>query len=971
MNAASARPRIDERALGAGTTTRFAMLVALILAASEAIVLLVVRTLNAADGVDCLLAAGMDPDRVGDAVAVSRLGAQWIPFWACMDQSAPLPPWWQLAVMPVLLVLTAALVFLLLPAWKIRRRRLVALHTLDTDGAVLRLVQEAVDAAGLAKVPRIVVDRAAPTAGAVVFGRTRRPTVSLHGGLLAYRSTDPARVRTVLLHELAHIVNRDISVTYGTVALWRTFVTLVLLPYLIWSAVYINTLELSTLVTTAPYEIRTLLFPLLLVALVHLARADVLRAREIHADLAAARWGADLHRAMALDPAPRGLRSAAGSLKELWSTHPPTRLRQSALSDPAPLFGLRPLPVLLTGVSAVLIHGHLLSYLATYRRFSAWILQGTAFIPALLVCGVIGIALWRAVAYAVITGRPAPSGLRTGLWLGAGLGTGALCTGFGAGVSQWWIGGPAGLLLVVAAGTAFTVWVTQCARLWAGSWRGRSLRPALVLCLTAGFVVASVWFTWQTTQGIYGSFWQSIGTGGSRQSVLRMFPGATDTGHPAVAATAVVLPLLLSSVSWPLFTAAASAIWLVPALPLALGPTGDSPRWVARARLDGDLAAARWETPPPLRRALGPGLLGGTGCWLAVAGVQDYLHHEQAGPAPGLGMATLRYLALTFVALAGALAVTAVWAGRGRHLLVTLVATQTAATIGLAGTVLLMSLDGCVAPLSVRNADCGWRPAWQALPDGYLFGFVNLTLLLAALIAVLTTLLPAVVAAFPRRRRARPGPAAGRCPSGGRSVRSVARWSAVGLPMALALALAVAEPLVLAKYQTALPNYAAGQRSFQQLLGDSPPPTSPRTRARQVNAWYWHGGGYLLGQAVRTSGRLKAVDVPLEADQAEARARALARIRSLCVELGNLAAWEDGYYFRVPDAEIQSEWHDFGRIARDGSRDCLSAVDRQPFDTNAFLDLALARFELDVADSHAENATMGITEILRKEGYRT
>ncbi|MEU6865876.1 M48 family metalloprotease [Streptomyces sp. NPDC046876] len=965
MNAASTRPCIDERALGAGTTVRFAMLVVLMLAASGAMVLPVVRTLHAADGVDCLLAAGLDPNRAGDAAAVTRLAAQWIPFWACMDQLAPLPPWWQIAVLPVLLMVAAALLFLLLPAWKIRRRRLVPLHTLDPDGSVLQLVEEAAGAAGLARVPRVVVDRAAPTAGAVVFGRNRRPVISLHGGLLACRGTDPGHVRTVLLHELAHIANRDVTVTYGTVALWRIFCALVLLPYLLWSAFQFSAFDPPTWQATAPYQIRTLLLPLLLVALVHLARADVLRAREIHADLAAARWGADLHRSITAVPSPRGLRSVADSLREQWSTHPRAQLRRSALADPSPLFGLRPLPVLLTGASAVLIHSHLLTYLATYRRLSAWISQGAAFVPALLVCGVIGTALWRSVAYAVVTGRPAPSGVRTGLWLGAGLGSGALVVGFGAGASQWWIGGLTGLLLLVAAGIAFTVWVTGCARLWAGTWRGRSLRPALVLCLAAGFIVASVWFTWQTTQGIYGLFWQTAGTTGSRQAVLRMFPGVTDTGHPAVAATAAVVPLLLTSVGSPLFTAAAGATWLLPALALALGPTVDRPRWLTRARLDGEPSTARWETPPPLRRALGPGLIGGTGCWLAVAGVLVYLHTGQAGPAPGNGIEGLRYLAFAFVALAGTLTVTAMWASRSRHLLVTLIATQTAATLGLAGTVVLMSVDGCAAPLSVWNTDCGWRPAWQALPDGNLVAFVNITLLLAALVAVLATPLPAVVSAV-LRRRVQPPPAERRRPS---ERRRIARWSAVGLPTALVLTLAVAEPLTMAKYQTSLPNYAEGQRNFQQLLGDAPPPTSPQTRARQVRAWYRHGGRYLLGNAIAAGNQLRTLEVDYDAEPA-AYAPALARIRSLCVQLGTLAAWEDGYYFRVPDAGVQADWHEFGRFARDGSRKCLSAVDRQPFDANAFIGLAAARFDLDVAGSYATSATNTITDILTKAGYQ-
>ncbi|MFE4540856.1 M48 family metalloprotease [Streptomyces scopuliridis] len=60
----------------------------------------------------------------------------------------------------------------------------------------------------------MVIDPAATSVSAVVFGRTRHPVVCLHGGLLAVRCSDPNRFQAVLLHELAHIANRDITLTY-------------------------------------------------------------------------------------------------------------------------------------------------------------------------------------------------------------------------------------------------------------------------------------------------------------------------------------------------------------------------------------------------------------------------------------------------------------------------------------------------------------------------------------------------------------------------------------------------------------------------------------------------------------------------------------------------------------------------------------------------------------------------------------
>ncbi|MER7760370.1 M48 family metalloprotease [Streptomyces sp. NPDC097619] len=965
MSGVVSRPVVDDRVLVAGTGARFAVLTALMLVSTGALALMILWARRATDGVDCLLAAGADPDRAGTAEAILRLAAQSIPVWACMDRLVPVPPWWQVALAPALLVIAAALLFRILPAWTVRRRRLVDLRSVDPDGDVLRLVRATAEAAGLSAVPRIVVDRAAPTAGAVVLGSTRRPIVCLHAGLLACRNTAPDHFRTVLLHEFAHISHRDVTVTYATVALWRAFGTLVLLPSLLWALHRADAFDPSARPAPSPYEIRTLLLPLVLAALVYLARADVLRTREVHADLAAARGGADIHRAVASEPpSPGGLRGAARSLTSLWSTHPSARVRRSALSDPAPVFGLRALPALLTGASAVLIHGHVLGAPVAYRRLSPWISQVTALPSAVLVCGVIGTALWRSVTHAAVTGRRAPTGVRTGLWLGAGLGAGSFVAGLGAGTRQWWIGGLIGFPLIVASGVVFTVWLTLCARLWTGAWRGGSLKPVFLQYMAAALVVAMVWFAWLTPRGLYGAFWQLV-TPGADRMVREAFPGITTTGRTGVSAVVAVTPTLLSSMLWPLFTAAVAVTWIVPALALALGPFGGGvPRWVVRARLDDTARPLAPEPPPALRTALAPGLLGGVLGWAAVAGALAHLHAERAGQQADGGGGGLRLGVWLFLASAGAVAVAALVAGtRARQPLVPLVAAQIAAVVGLAGTALLLSFDGCLAPLSVRQGPCRPRPVWRLHSLDEVTAFGNAVLMAAFLLAAVAVLLRWTVGWARRGRRAREPRRRGVVrPS---SHRPSTRWSAVALPVVLGLALAVGEPLALFSRHAALPDQAAAQRGFQRLLGD-PPPASEGTRARQVRAWSDRGGRYLLNRAVRATAQLRGIDVPPGGDPA-AQAAALARVRALCVDIGTTAAWEDGQYFRVPDPSAQSAWHAFGTGARGGASGCLTAVDRRPFDAGAFLALAAARYELDVAGSYAAGAEDAVNAILVKE----
>ncbi|MFJ8045508.1 M48 family metalloprotease [Kitasatospora sp. NPDC096147] len=962
MSAAVSQPSVDERVVGAGTGARFAVLLVLMLVTTGAMALSVLWLLHAADGVGCVLAAGGAPERAGTSAESVRLSGQWLPFWACMDRYVPVPPWWQAAVAPCLLAAVAALLFLLLPAWKIRRRRLVGLQTVDSDGALLRLVDEAAAVSGLVRVPRVVVDRAAPTAGAAIFGRTRRPVLVLHGGLIARRSSDPAHLRTVLLHEFAHISNRDITITYATVALWRTFGVLVLLPYLVWTGYEISGFGATAWLELSPLDVRTLLLPLVLAGLVGLARSDVLRVREIHADLTAIRAGADLHRAVitAQQPVAGRLRRTFAPVKALWSTHPESQVRRSALTDPAPVFAQHAAPALLTGVSAVLIHVNLIGALSAYRPLIPWVYQGAALLPALLVCGVLGTALWRSVAYAALTGARPPIGMRTGGWLGVGLAAGSLVGGRGAGSAQWLGGSFVGLATVAASAVVFTVWFTLCARLWVGVWRGRSLRPALLLCLVGAFVVAAVWFAWLTPQGAYEEYFRTIAPD-RRHLIEQLYPGGPKAGSATVFVLATVLPLVATSMTWPMFAAAAAAAWMVPTLALALGRPANPPRWAARARPAGTGRLVGSEAPPTLRRALMPGLVAGVVSWFAAAGVLAYFHAGQGWQAGASGNWAVRVESGLFPAVVGPTALAALAAIGARHPLAPLIAAQTTAAVGLVGSGLLVSFDGCLAPLSSRGSTCGWHPAWRVFPKFEVFGFVNAVLLVACSAAVVAAFLQQVAGRIHRRTEANPVKLS--------SARPIARWSAVATSASMVLVLAVGEPVVLSGYQTSRPDYATAQRQVQRLLVQQPP-VSAETRARQVRAWYDHGGQYLLANAIRYADQLRVLKVPMNGTSAE-RDLSLSRIRALCVDIAAIGAWEDGYYFRVPDTDAQADWHKFGTGAREGGRTCLAAVDQRPFDTNAYLALILATYDLDIAGSDAASADSAVVRILAEAGYRT
>ncbi len=982
MGVMAPRPRIDERAMGAGTTVRFALLVVLLLAAGGAMMLPVVKSLQRRDALGCTLAAGIDPDRGGDMASVINALSQAVAYRGCMAEYAPPPAQWLIYGWPVLLSVAAALLFVLLPVWKARRRRAVPLESVDPDGEIRALLTGIAATAGLARLPRVVVDRASVATGAVVFGRNRRPTVCLFGGLLACRRSDPERFRAVLLHEFAHITNRDITVTYGTVVVWRVFLALVLLPYLVWSTRQVHGfLTWWGEPTDLPSVTRNLLLPALTVALVSLARSDVLRSREVYADVAAVRWGADPHKWDVVSRTPAGglLRSTLRSLRELWGTHPRWEERRGALADPAPLFGAHALPMFLTGAAATMVNIHLLTYLSAYNEYSLWRVQLVSLAPAALVAGVIGTALWRSVAYAVLTGDRIPSGARAGLWLGAGLGAGGLFTGYGISGAQWLPQRPAVLLLVVCAGIAFAWWVTQCARLWAGAWRGRSLRPPLLIGLVSATLVLSAWFAWWTMDGASWAAGASYNTSGMRQGVLNAFPGAggavasgqaaTD-GSTVVAALAAAWPILGGFVASPLIPAAIAALWVVPLAAWALGATPGSPRWVTNALPGGGCPPATTGEPSPsLRLALRPGALGGGACWLAVALAQALLPGPPSGPQREIGVHEAHYLASLFVALvvpAGvAAAVAATRSGRGRRLAAALIAAESAALLGLGGMVLLVSSDGCLGSLNTLESSCSWRPVWDTM-SWTLPRLVNGVLTLAAITALVAA------AAVSAVRRARPRRTRPTDPADERSTRSGGRSAAarrLGMRLGTAtvavtaLAIAVVEPVCLARFHTMIPDAATTQRTARQWARLTVVTVSADTRARQVHAWHRLGGRYLLEHAKADDDYLRAV---LRAAVAAKNVRLpyLGRLQPLCADYGRIAGWVNGSYFRVPDGAAQAAWQALGLSAQQGSADCERAVRQQ--DINLFV---RAMRELLAAGKSAGQVTTRVEAVLREAGY--
>ncbi|KIF76708.1 hypothetical protein QR77_28310, partial [Streptomyces sp. 150FB] len=508
---------LDERVLAAGTTLRFVLLL-LLLAAAGASMLpgTVWHFLASSDKADkeagCWLAAGLDPGASRNAgyVQFTRNASA---LKACTAQYGQDFNGVSLGV-GALAIVAAFAVYLLLPVWRTRRSKVVPLDAMDVHGGLRPLLDELVATAGLTRPPRFVVDPAALTTGAIAFGSRRGPTVCLDGGLVVTSDTGRDWFRTVVLHELAHLRNRDTGITYATIALWRVFLVLILLP---WAVAGVDILFFAGTPDArgqfAPFNTHDRVLGVLIVLALYLTRAGILRSREIYADLMAARWGASRDTWVVV-PAPERSGAWQGLLArfvELWRTHPSPAVRRTSLTDPKALFALEALPLILTGLAADILVWNLGSL-----PYDA--LPAKAVLVAVLVVGVGGVALWRAVLYALVTERPTPSGWPVGLWLGSGVVVGEL-TGPGAAWNHWLPPHPEALLILVAALVLVMTWTAQNAEWWIRSWRGRSLGPAMLVGLAAAsLALASVLYWWYflgealtdgwpfTTAGLLGSY---------------------------------------------------------------------------------------------------------------------------------------------------------------------------------------------------------------------------------------------------------------------------------------------------------------------------------------------------------------------------------------------------------------------------------------------------------------------------------
>ena len=911
-----------------GTTQRFVLLIVLFLTSSAFMMTVLFQpfTHEMAGQSDCQLAAGIDPDVMNTSSILRTAGAA---YSKCIEEHAGgwVAVWLPYFATGLLLVL-ALVLYVLQPLWINRPSRTIPLAKADRGDTVKEALAVLAGKCELPRQPCYVVDVSGRGANALVNGWAGHYTVRLDIGLLTLFRTEHGRpaFEATLLHEFSHISNRDVDITYLTVALWRIFLLFVLIPFTAiegWQLAH-GTFDNSNdpfWQGNQPILVSQLILAAAMVGLTYLATAEILRVRETCADIDAvdrkARKGYWRQQAEAESATRRdgGRRAVARRARSLLRTHPDWAARAAALEDPRALVTARALPMFLAGAATSLFGSFIQATVgdSSYAVHYGWLEDCDIWPMAALAVAITGHALWRNVTAGIREGARPPSGLRAGAWLGVGLLAGELLTSEQQG-NAWLPGYPeiCLLLLIVLVPTAVMWWVAGCAALWADLPNGWRSRSAAGLTLAVGVTALAWWFEW----------WQEVGAFYTKGNVFptatvyaELFPGYSHTTTMTVIAT-LSNPFTLITISW-WCVWVACGLWIIPVWGL-----GRRRHRLGHGRVDG-----RPRTPRTTRllarfRELRPGavgaLLGGAAVALALLVLAVRAHEWMRGSSIPQEVTDIDWgwvFAVLVCCAVAASVVTALLSGGNAAVSIAAAASTTA--VGFLVLLATTETDGCVPLLGTVNASCAFATSADWSQITFLAMYGTLPTAVGALVV-------GAVAAAVAMPRSTPGPRVddplpvGSAARPGRRARLIRISGAVGICVVLVATTAVA--------------YAYGVSSGGGTSGNGMPQpadtvatsaasgagTSRRLLAMELVYWNKFGGFDLMGQYIAD---LNALDASVNGDTVDAAA-----MRRACTALITFATRAEAY-FPLPDSQEPLWSADLADTIR-GAQACLSGLDQ-------------------------------------------
>jgi Zn-dependent protease with chaperone function len=191
------------------------------------------------------------------------------------------------------------------------------------------------------KKPKILIYNPKPTKNDIfAFGRQNDFYIAIPSGLAVKIKNEPEIYKTAVLHDLSHIVNRDVTKTYLTLSAWSFFLCYTFFYFLV---ILFSLLTVEEYPPSVRLVSHLLLGISLLIIIIYFTKNSILRIREFYADQRAASWDKSimnikklLSKGSAIGPSPKS--GVLFGLKNLFAVHPSIAQRLEVLTDNKRLF---------------------------------------------------------------------------------------------------------------------------------------------------------------------------------------------------------------------------------------------------------------------------------------------------------------------------------------------------------------------------------------------------------------------------------------------------------------------------------------------------------------------------------------------------------------------------------------------------------------------------------------------------------
>jgi Zn-dependent protease with chaperone function len=241
-------------------------------------------------------------------------------------------------------------------------------------------IQDLSKSAGISPPPSIEIEVGSCTTDGQAFGFQNRYSLRIGSYLDRLLCKRPLEFRAVILHELAHIANKDIGRTYFAQSIWSVVIPIYLIGNIIMVTVgtirHIQKFLLDGnwgdwFTGHLPNNYLLCIQMIIIVLIASAIFNSLLRVREVYADVRAALWGAEEELKSIFSKSKAN--ESYGFWRGLFSLHPNSKERLSSMANPIELFNLKiDLPIYAGIFLAIMMNSLVTFGLELFVQIEGW-----------------------------------------------------------------------------------------------------------------------------------------------------------------------------------------------------------------------------------------------------------------------------------------------------------------------------------------------------------------------------------------------------------------------------------------------------------------------------------------------------------------------------------------------------------------------------------------------------------------------